>query len=56
MRRQAEYIEGAEAAENFKKLASALFGIKKDGRGQKKTKKRQPAKATARKSHGSGKG
>jgi hypothetical protein len=48
-----EYREGPEAGENFKKLAIALFQVPKDGR--RKLKKRQPKKATSRKSHGSDK-
>ena len=49
-----EYKEGPEAANNFKTLATALFQVPKDGR--KKTKKRQPKKATARKTSGKHKG
>jgi hypothetical protein len=48
-----EYNEGQEAAGNFKRLATALFQVRKDGRKQKK--KRQPKKATSRKLSGSGK-
>ena len=51
-KRKTEYNEGPEAGENFRKLATALFQAPKDGR----KKKRQPARATARKTHGSGKG
>jgi hypothetical protein len=47
-----EYREGSEAGENFRKLATALFQTPKDGR---KNRKRQPKKATSRKSRGSGK-
>lgn len=56
MKNKAEYIEGHEAGENFRKLATALFQVPKDGRKWGK-KKRQPSKkTTSRKSHGSGKG
>ncbi len=54
MKAEAEYNEGPEAGTNFRKLATALFQVQKDGRTQ--NKKRQPKKkATSRKSHGSGK-
>jgi hypothetical protein len=46
-----EYQEGPEAGANFRELATALFQVPKDGR----KKKRQPKKATSRKSHGSDK-
>jgi hypothetical protein len=45
---KAEYKEGPEARENFEKLASALLQVPKKG-GRKGTKKRQPKKATSRK-------
>lgn len=48
-----EYHEGTQAGENFRKLARALFQVKKDGR--QPNSKRQPKKATSRKSRGSGK-
>lgn len=51
--KNAEYHEGTEAGKNFKKLATALFQVKKDGRNQ--NSRRQPKKATSRKTHGSGK-
>jgi len=49
-----EYSEGPQAGAAFKKLATALFQVPKDGR--KQNKKRQPKKATSRKTSGSGKG
>jgi hypothetical protein len=51
--KEPEYNEGREAGENFRKLATALFQAPKDGR--QPNKKRQPKKATSRKSSGSGK-
>jgi hypothetical protein len=54
MIKPAEYNEGPEAGRNFKRLATALFQAPKNGR--KATKKRQPKKATSRKSRGSDKG
>ena len=48
-----EYNEGPKAGEDFRRLAVALFQAPKDGR--KQNKKRQPKKATSRKTRGSGK-
>lgn len=47
--RKAEYKEGPEASENFKAGMRALFKVPKSA--VAKTK-RQPSKATARKTHG----
>jgi hypothetical protein len=52
--KEPEYKEGEEAALAFMRLASALFKVPKNGR-KIETKKRQPKKATSRKSSGSGK-
>ncbi len=52
IRKAAEYNEGAEAGENFRKLATVLFRVPKNGR----NKKRQPKKATSHKKSGSDKG
>jgi hypothetical protein len=46
---KAEYKEGSEARENFERLAKAVFQAKPQ-------KKRQPKKATARKTSGKNKG
>ena len=54
MKRKHEYVEGPEAGAKFRTLATALFQAPKNGR--KQNKKRQPRKATSRKSPGSGKG
>jgi hypothetical protein len=51
---KAEYKEGPEARENFERLAKAVFQAPRPGR--KATKKRQPKKATARKTSGKDKG
>ncbi len=45
---EAQYNEGREAGENFKRVATALFRVPKNGRKQE----RQPKKATARKTSG----
>ena len=50
---KAEYKEGPEARENFKRECEALFQVPK--KTAAKTK-RQPAKATARKTSGKNKG
>jgi len=47
---KAEYKEGPEARENFERLAKAVFRV------SKAQKKRQPKKATARKTSGKDKG
>jgi hypothetical protein len=44
---KAEYKEGPEARENFERLAKAVFRVPKPER--KSQKKRQPKKATSRK-------
>jgi hypothetical protein len=46
---KAEYKEGPEARENFERLAKAVFAAKPKHKAQKK---RQPKKATARKTSG----
>jgi hypothetical protein len=50
MNMKAEYKEGPEARENFERLAKAVFQAPKPERKEKK--KRQPRKATARKTSG----
>jgi hypothetical protein len=50
-----EYTEGPQAGESFRKLATALFQVPKDGRKPKK-KKQPPRKATSRKTRGKNKG
>ena len=47
-----EYHEGPEARENFKRGMRALFKVRKSA----VTTKRQPEKATARKTSGKNKG
>jgi hypothetical protein len=47
---KAEYKEGPEARENFERLAKAVF------QAPQTQKKRQPKKATARKTSGKNKG
>jgi hypothetical protein len=51
---KAEYKEGPEARENFERLAKSVFAAPKPER--KAEKKRQPKKATARKTSGKDKG
>ena len=51
---KAEYKEGPEASENFERLAKAVFQAPRADRNAQK--KRQPKKATARKTSGKNKG
>jgi len=53
MTRKTEYREGPEAIENFKRGMRALFQAPKE---RVSKTKRQPAKATARKTSGKSKG
>jgi hypothetical protein len=53
MKRKYEYIEGQKARENFERLAEAVFQLPPKHKAQKK---RQPKKATARKTSGKNKG
>jgi hypothetical protein len=53
VKRKAEYIEGDKARENFKRGMQSLFQVSKK---QVAKTKRQPAKATARKTSGKSKG
>jgi hypothetical protein len=53
MKRKAEYIEGDKASENFRSGMRALFRVPKS---RVAKAKRQPGKATARRTSGSDKG
>jgi hypothetical protein len=47
-----EYHEGQKARENFEKLATELFQVPKSAVSTPQKEKRQPKKATSRKSSG----
>jgi len=53
MKRKYEYIEGPKARENFERTMKALFHA---GKPTKSAVKRQPRKATSRKTSGKGEG
>ena len=53
MKRKYEYIEGSKARENFERTMKALFQA---GKPKKNEPKRQPKKATSRKSSGKNEG